>query len=115
MYFKCKYVLHLQRTLNIEIMNKAFTKEKELILDDNYKIVPDSDYGVILVFLTEKKNKKDELVPFEQKYYFTRIAQALNKYVDLSLNTSNTMLELIQHSKRIYDIVDNIDKTFKQF
>lgn len=96
-------------------MNKAFTKKKELVLDENYKIIPDSDYGVILVFLTEKENKKKELVPFEQKYYFTRIAQALEKYVDLSMMTDNIMLEVLVNSKRIYEIIENIEKEFKQF
>jgi hypothetical protein len=31
-------------------MNKAFTKSKELILDEHYKIISDSDNGVVLVF-----------------------------------------------------------------
>jgi len=95
-------------------MNKAFTHSKELVLDEKYKIIPDSDYGVVLIFLTEKENKKKEIVPFEQKYYFTRIAQALTKYVNLSLNTDDTILEVLLNSKRIYAIIENIDKTFKQ-
>jgi len=96
-------------------MNKAFTKTKELVLDDNYKIIPDSDNGVILVFLTEKENKKGEVLPFEEKYYFTRIAQSLEKYINLSLNVDNTILEVLVNSKRIFEIVKDIDETFKQF
>lgn len=96
-------------------MNKSFTKTKELVLDENYKIIPDGDHGVVLVFLTEKLNKKKELAPFYQKYYYTRIAQALEKYVDMSLSADNTMLEILVNSKRIYDIIDKIDKEFKQF
>jgi len=96
-------------------MNKAFTEKKELVLDDKYKIIPDSDYGVILVFLTEKKNKKDELVPFEQKYYFTRIAQALRKYADLSLNNQERFGLLISKLDELHTKIDEIDKTFKQF
>jgi len=96
-------------------MNKAFTKTKELVLDVNYKIIPDSDNGVILVFLTEKENKKGEVLPFEEKYYFTRIAQALEKYINLSLSVDNTILEVLVNSKRIFEIVKSIDVTFKQF
>lgn len=95
--------------------NKAFTKDEELKLDDNFKIVPDSDYGVVLVFLTEKENKKKELVPFEQKYHYPRIAQALRKYVDLSLNESTTLKLLFAKTDAVYKTIENIDKTFKQF
>lgn len=96
-------------------MNNAFTKSKELVLDENYKIIPDGDNGVILIFLTEKKNKKDELVPFEEKYYFTRIAQALKKYCDLSLNNDLGLGLIIEKSDKIYQLIENIDKEFKQF
>ncbi len=96
-------------------MNKAFTKEKELVLDEKYKIIPDSDYGVILIVLTEKENKKGEVVPFEQKYYFTRIAQALRKWSDLTLNSSTTLKLLWAKTDTVYDIIDRIDKEFKQF
>lgn len=95
-------------------MNKAFTKTKELILDNSFKIVPDSDYGVILIFLTTRENKKGEIVPFEQKYYFTRIAQALRKYSDVTLNQIHDLDSLIQKSDEIYSIIDSIDKEFKQ-
>jgi hypothetical protein len=30
-------------------MNKAFTKSKEIVLDENQKIIPDTDNGVVLV------------------------------------------------------------------
>lgn len=96
-------------------MNKAFTYSKELVLDENFKIVPDSDHGVILLHLTEKENKKGEIVPYEQKYYFTRIAQALRKYTDLSLNSVYDFELLIKKLNDVYMIIDSIDTTFKQF
>ena len=96
-------------------MNKAFTKTKELILDEKYKIIPDSDYGVILIHLTEKENKKGEIVPYEQKYYFTRIAQALRKYADLSMNKQNEYVLLINKMDELHSKIDFIDETFKQF
>jgi len=101
-------------------MNKAFTKEKELILDYNYKIVPDSDNGVILVFTdirTKKDSKTNELVPFDfkQEYHYPRIAQALRKYSDLTLNEHRDFDSLIQKLNDVYLTIDNIDETFKQF
>lgn len=96
-------------------MNKAFTKQKELKLDENFKIVPDSDYGVILIFLTEKENKKKEIVPFEEKFYYPRIAQALRKYTDLSLNKSESIPALIKNLNRVYFLIESIDNEFKQF
>lgn len=95
--------------------NKAFTNNQELILDDNFKIVPDSDYGVVLVFLTEKENKKKELVPFEQKYHYPRIAQALRKYCDLCLNNQERFGLLISKLDELHLKIDKIDNEFKQF
>jgi len=96
-------------------MNKVFAKSKELVLDEKYKIIPDSDNGVVLVFLTEKENKKKEIVPFEEKYHYPRIAQALEKYINLSLSVDNTILEILVNSKRVLQIIRSIDETFKQF
>jgi hypothetical protein len=94
-------------------MNKAFTKSKELILDENFKIVPDSDNGVILVTIKERINKKDEEVIDRVEYYYPRISQALRKYAELSTNHKFDTLALANEA--IYVIIDSLDKTFKQF
>jgi hypothetical protein len=94
-------------------MNKAFTKSKELILDENFKIVPDSDNGVILVTIKERINKKDEKVIDRIEYCYPRIAQALRKYAELSTNHKFDTLALANEA--VYVVIDSLDKTFKQF
>jgi hypothetical protein len=108
-------------------MNKAFTKSKELILDENFKIVPDSDNGVILIFTEERKREKEiksidgkkvksgtvEIFVFEDKYCYPRIAQALRKYAELSTNHKFDTLALANEA--VYVVIDSLDKTFKQF
>jgi len=97
-------------------MNKAFTKTKELVLDENHKIIPDPDNGVILVCIGDPKiNKKGELVENKTEYCYPRIAQALRKYADLILNDSVTVSALVKSLNRVYYIIDELDKTFKQF
>jgi len=101
-------------------MNKAFTKTKELVLDERYKIIPDADNGVILVFSeirAKKDSKSENLIPFDfkQEYHFPRIAQALRKYADLTLNEIHDFDSLIQRLNDVYLIIDSIDQTFKQF
>ena len=97
-------------------MNKAFTKTKELILDDNNKIVPDSDNGVVLIHIGEPKiNKKGETVTNRIEYHYPRIAQALRKYADITLNNSFTFDALIENLNNVYTSIEKIDKEFKQF
>jgi len=110
-------------------MNKAFTKRKEIVLDENYKIVPDSDSGVILVFnenrIKEKIIKEGgkeintglfENYIFTEKLYYPRIAQAFRYYASKVMNTdNNNILDFVSKSEAVYDLIDKIDKEFKQF
>ena len=101
-------------------MNKAFTKSKELVLDEKYKITPDSDSGVILVFTearikTDKKTGLKEPFIFVENHYFTRIAQALTRYASLTINSSDSLLDVVNISNAVYLVIDKLDKEFKQF
>jgi hypothetical protein len=96
-------------------MNKAFTHSKEIVLDDNYKIIPDTDNGVILVFKTTRINKKDEVILHDELFYFTRIAQALRYYSDKIINSSESLEDCIYKSESVYNLINRLDKQFKQF
>jgi len=96
-------------------MNKAFTKSKEIVLDENYKIIPDTDNGVILVFKTTRVNKKDETVPHEELFYYPRIAQALKHYSDKTINNSESLDDCIYKSESVYNLIKRLDQEFKQF
>ena len=109
-------------------MNKAFTKNKIINLDESYYLESDGDSGVVLTFheprkkeLTEKVDGKTvktgviEAYLFEDKWYFTRIVQALKKYVELSQNSSESIEELLIKTDKIFTLLNDIDKEFKQF
>ena len=96
-------------------MNKAFTKTKKIELDSNWSISPDSDSGVVLVFKTTKENKKGEVVPHEESFYYPRIAQALRFYADKNINSSKSIEEAIAIGNKVYQLIEKLDKEFKQF
>lgn len=97
-----------------KIMNKSFTKTEELVLDEKHSIKPDSDNGVILVSVGEPKtNKKGETITPRTEYHFPRIAQALRKYADLTLNANFN--DIAFNSEKVYIKIDELDETFKQF
>jgi hypothetical protein len=102
-------------------MNKAFTKSKELVLDEKYKITPDSDSGVIIVFTeprvkTNKKTGLQEPFIFVENHYFPRIAQALRHYASKVINTNISSIdECILINESVFKLIDKLDKEFKQF
>lgn len=109
-------------------MNKAFTKSKKIILDANWYLTPDADNGVILIFHEERQREKiekgsgpqvktGEVEPylFEEKFYFTRIVQALKEWVEETQNKSKTLKELLEKQEKIESILTKMDKEFKQF
>ena len=102
-------------------MNKEFTNSNEIKLSEKWKLTPDSDNGIILIFSEQRKrkNKKTELEEnfiFEDKYYFPRICQALRYFVSKELNNNNNSIQdVIIKSEKLYDLIDEIDINFKQF
>jgi len=101
-------------------MNQIFKKQKTIRLDENYHLVSDGGNGVQLVFTeTRERKKKDseekEEFEYTESLYFTRIAQALNRYVDLTQNKSQDLKELIENTSKIYEIINQFDINFKQF
>ena len=109
-------------------MNKVFTKSNKIELDSNWHLTSDGDSGIVLTFSenrerekTKKENgktiktgEKEEYL-FEDATYHPRIAQALKEYVKKSLNSSETIQEILDKEYRILAIVNELDETFKQF
>ena len=101
-------------------MNKAFTKTKIIELSSNWNLSPDSDNGMVLTFCqTREKIDKNtgKTVPFlfEEKFYFPRIAQALRHYATTTINNSDSLMDIISKSDMVYEMIEKIDKEFKQF
>ena len=101
-------------------MNKVFTRTNKIILDDSYQLESDSDSGIVLIYQeprkrTSKTTGLEEDYIFFDRWYFTRISQALTKYVDLTQNSSKTLEELSTKVDEIYAIIKRIDLEFQQF
>lgn len=100
-------------------MNRTFTKEKKIILDENWHLTPDGDNGIVLTFheVREKVGKdgvkKDYL--FEEKYYYTRVVQALKEYIEATQNDNETLQKILEKQEYITNLLEKIDKEFKQF
>jgi hypothetical protein len=109
-------------------MNNAFSKNSKIELDDNHYLEPDSDNGVILVFSEIREREKTtkeggktiktgivEEYLFEDRSYHTRIAQALKFFIDKTQNESKTLEELMFKVNYNSNLLERLDKTFKQF
>ena len=101
-------------------MNKAFTKSKVIELDEDWYLKSDGASGVELTFVEarERKDKNTGLLEpylFQEKFYFPRIAQALRHYATATINESDCLLDIISNSKKVYDLIEKLDKEFKQF
>ena len=108
--------------------NKIFTNSKVVVLDEKWDLTPDSDSGVVLTFREPRKRDKTEKIDgkkvktgetedylFEDKWYTTRVAQALKIYVEKSLSESETFKEIIEKEDKIFDLISKLDKEFMQF
>jgi len=109
-------------------MNKIFTNNSKIELDNSYYLEPDGDSGVVLVFHEPRKRDKTERIDgkkiktgevedyiFEDRWYTTRVAQALRIYVEKTLSDSSTFKEIIEKEDKIFSLISDLDRTFKQF
>lgn len=101
-------------------MNKVFNKKTQLDLDDNWHLTSDSDSGVILTFheIRQRKSKKteeEEDFLFEDKYYYPRVAQSLKKYSQMVQNTTESIDKILENSEKVLEVINRIDREFKQF
>jgi hypothetical protein len=110
-------------------MNNAFTKKKKIELGFNWSLSSDGYNGVVLTFaeqgqkekvIIEKGKKKVhtgvfEPFLFEDKFYFPRVAQALEHYSDNVMNDCSSLEELAEKCNAVTEMISKLDKEFKQF
>lgn len=107
-------------------MNNIFKHNKMIQLDEHYTLSTDGFNGVVLTFSeprTRKKTDKDtrketgetEQYIFEQQYYFPRVNQALNKFVELSHSDFKDLEDLKNKVDKTFAIIEEFNKKFKQF
>lgn len=104
-------------------MNNIF-KKGAIVLDDNFSLTPDPDHGLVLNFTEErlkeesiKGNKTGKQVPYQynSKWYFPSVGMALEKFVTLSGNSSKSIEEVIENSKKTMDIVKEFRTKYKNW
>lgn len=110
-------------------MNKSFTKQKVIVLDENYKIVPcTQSNGVELIHTTTQKRfvqkgkgkdriTTDVIEDFvkTETFHYTRVAQALSHYSEAVVNERTELKEIISKTDEVIAILKKIDTEFKQF
>ena len=106
-------------------MNDIFTKLKEnkVVLDEKYSLQPDGYNGLVLVFEEKRERKKldsktkketgeTEEYIFTDKWYYPKISQSLNKYLQLVTSESKNIEELKNIVLRVEEKVDDIKENW---
>ena len=100
-------------------MNNIFksTGVRRITLDKKFYLAPDKNYGLMLtqeVVKIRKKVDKESRKPTgeeeeyiaTEKYYFTKLSQAVNKYIQLSGNEATSIEELKEILLRIENTIE---------
>lgn len=102
---------------NNKIMNNVFKNTKRIDLDDKFSLTPDSDHGLVLtqeVMKIRKKIDKDTKKPTGEteeylgieRYYFPKLSQAVNKYIQITTNEAKSIQELKETLLRIEKTIE---------
>jgi hypothetical protein len=98
-------------------MNNVFNNTKRIDLDGNFYLTPDSDHGLVLtqeVVKIRKKVDKETKKPTgeteeylgTEKFYFPRLSQSINKYIQLTTNEAESITELKEILLRVEKIIE---------
>jgi hypothetical protein len=98
-------------------MNNVFKNTKRIDLDEKFSLTPDVDHGLVLtqeVMKIRKKIDKESKKPTgeteeylgTEKYYFPRLAQSINKYIQLTTNEAESIVELKEILLRIEKTIE---------
>lgn len=99
--------------------NNIFKKKVKVEIDSNYYLTTDSFSGVCLVqhYPAKKKNKEglevDHIV--EDRWYFTMLSQALNKYVELKQIILPEVTKMLEVQKQVLDVLKNFENNYKNW
>jgi hypothetical protein len=95
-------------------MNNIF-KKGEVRLDEKYSLISDGDNGVALILKEVRLNGKGEEYIFIDKWYFPSTGMALEKYVREVNNISSEIKEIIDVTKKTYDIINDFKTKYKNW
>lgn len=98
-------------------MNNTFKNTRRINLDDKFSLTPDGDNGLVLtqeVMKIRKKIDKETKKPTgeteeylgTERYYFPRLSQSINKYIQLTTNEAESITELKEILLRIEKTIE---------
>lgn len=97
-------------------MNQIFKNSKKIVLDDNYHLIPDSDYGLILVFEEQrthtKKDQTEEKFTFTDRWYQPRTSQILSTYLKLKLGEARDLEDIKTILEKVENKIDELKETW---
>ncbi len=109
-------------------MNNLFKKEKMIKLDNNFTLSSDGYHGICLTFTEKREREKTvkiegktkktgevEEYDFEDKWYFTTISPALERYMELKQVIIPSMVEILEVQKEILEILSDFREKYKNW
>ena len=100
-------------------MNNLFKTVGKIDLDDNHYLESDSSWGISLVqhYPAKRTNKKGEETDYTatERYYYTTVAQALEKYVNLKQIILPEVSEMLEIQKETLDILKEFKESYKNW
>ena len=99
--------------------NNLFKKVDKVELDSNFYLESDGSWGVSLVqhYPAKRTNKKGEETDYTatERYYYTTVAQALEKYVNLKQIILPEVSEMLEIQKQVLVILEYFKKNYKNW
>jgi len=100
-------------------MNKLFKTTGKIDLDDNHYLESDGSWGVSLVqhFPAKRNSKKGEETDYTatERYYYTTVAQALEKYVNLKQIILPEVSEMLKIQQETLNILKDFKEKYKNW
>jgi stalled ribosome rescue protein Dom34 len=100
-------------------MNNLFKTAGKIDLDENHYLESDGSWGVSLVqhFPAKRINKKGEETEYTatERYYYTTVAQALEKYVNLKQIILPEVSEMLEIQKETLVILKEFKERWKNW
>ncbi len=98
-------------------MNNTFKNTKRIELDDKFSLTPDGDNGLVLtqeVLKIRKKIDKESKKPTgeveeylgTERWWFPKLSQSINKYIQLTTNEAESIIELKEILLRIENTIE---------
>ena len=99
--------------------NNLFKTVKKVELDNNFYLESDGGWGISLVqhYPAKRKNKEGVETDYTatERYYYTNVAQALVKYINLKQIILPSVVEMLEIQKQVLYVLEDFKKKYKNW